>query len=138
MHAVTLFDTVPEDRLGFGRGAAFEPKRVNEWLDLRKGDVSRLAGVASASVRFDDHMPTAVRERLEEIATICNLAAEAFDGDSVKTALWFKTKNPLLGDVTPRDMVRLGRYDRLRRFIISARSAREPARSRPRVKAAGG
>jgi len=33
---------------------------------------------------------------------------------------WFKARNPLLGDVSPRDMIRLGRYEKLRKFIISA------------------
>jgi hypothetical protein len=34
--------------------------------------------------------------------------------------LWFKTRNPLLGDISPRDMIRLGRFERLRKFIINA------------------
>jgi hypothetical protein len=33
----------------------------------------------------------------------------------------------MLGDVSPRDMIRLGRFDRLRRFIISAMAERAPA-----------
>jgi hypothetical protein len=61
-----------------------------------------------------------VRERLEEIASTINLVAKEFGGDRDKTVAWFKARNPLLGDVTPRDMVRLGKYDRLRRFIINA------------------
>lgn len=51
--------------------------------------------------------------------------ASTFDGDVAKAATWFLTRNPLLGDVSPRDMVRLGRYERLRRFIINALRERE-------------
>lgn len=47
-------------------------------------------------------------------------------GDTDKTIVWFKAKNPLLGDVSPRDMIRLGRYARLRRFIISAMTSQTP------------
>lgn len=116
-----LFDTVaPNDVLAFGRGAGFDPERVAEWLDLNKGEVSKIASVAKASVRYDDSAPRAVVERLEEIANIANLVAGIFDGDAAKAALWFGTRNPMLGDVSPRDMVRLGRYDRLRKFIITA------------------
>lgn len=79
------------------------------------------------SVRYDRNAPAAVIERFEEIATTCNTVAEVFDGDPAKTALWFRTKNPLLGDVSPRDMIRLGRYDRLRRFIIGAMVDRAPS-----------
>jgi hypothetical protein len=71
-------------------------------------------------VRYDDAIPTAVKERLEDIASTINLVAKEFQGDPDKTVAWFKAQNPLLGDISPRDMIRLGKYDRLRRFIINA------------------
>lgn len=61
-----------------------------------------------------------------QIVTIFDLVAQTFDGDAEKTALWFRTKNPMLGDIAPRDMIRLGRFDRLRRFIIGAIAERAP------------
>ena len=122
-----LFRNVPNrDVLGFGQGTQFQPQRVSEFLDLKKADVSRVADVSPKSVRWDDAIPAAMRNRLEEIAVTCNLVAEAFGGDVEKTALWFKAKNPLLGDVSPRDMVRLGRFDRLRKYIVSAVMERVP------------
>jgi len=119
-----LFDTVPEDLMEFGHGDAFDAKRVTTVLGLKKADVSHLVGVSQASVRFDDAMPVAVRERMEEIAATVNLVAKVFDGDVTKTVTWFRARNPLLGDVTPRDMIRLGKYDRLRRFIINAMTSK--------------
>ena len=80
-----------------------------------------MAQVAESSVRYDQEIPRKVRDRLEEIASIINMVAEVFEGDPAKTALWFKTSNPMLGDVSPRDMIRLGRYDKLRKFIVGAR-----------------
>jgi len=38
-----------------------------------------------------------------------------------------RAQNPLLGDVSPRDMIRLGRHDRLRRFIINAMMSKASA-----------
>jgi hypothetical protein len=129
MSAATLFSNIPQqDLLGFGLGPQFQPRRVTEWLDLRKTDVSRVADVSPNSVRYDEEIPVAMRDRLEEIAMTCNLVAQAFDGDVVKTAIWFKARNPLLGDVSPRDMVRLGRFDRLRKFIINAMNERAAPR----------
>ncbi len=131
MPVTGLFSNIPErDVLGFGLGQQFHPERVKEFLELKKVDVSRVADVSLKSVRFDGAIPVAVRDRLEEIASTCNLVAQAFDGDVDKTALWFKAKNPLLGDVSPRDMVRLGRFDRLRRFILGAMIERTPAPAR--------
>jgi len=120
MTTSSLFATVPDDALRFGIGEQFDPKRVAEWMDLDKTTVSRLASVSKSSVRYDQNIPRAVRERLEDIASIANMVAVVFDGDAAKTALWFRTVNPMLGDISPRDMVRLGRYDRLRKFIVSA------------------
>ena len=116
-----LFSTVPtRDALAFGQGDGFDAKRVVDWFDLDKQAVSRISSVAKSSVRYDDHIPRAVRERLEEIGNTANMVAEVFDGDVAKTALWFRTLNPMLGDISPRDMIRLGRYDKLRKFIVNA------------------
>jgi hypothetical protein len=116
----SLFDTVPEDLLMFGHGDMFDAKRVPTLLGLKKEDVSRLASVSIKSVRYDDAIPEQVRDRLEEIASTINMVAKAFDGDVDKTTAWFRARNPMLGDVSPRDMIRLGRYERLRKFIINA------------------
>ncbi|MES2889009.1 MAG: hypothetical protein V4739_13490 [Pseudomonadota bacterium] len=115
-----LFDSVPPDFFKFGRGASFRPKEVPELLGLKKIDVSRIASVAESSVRYDDAIPEQVRARLEEIANTLNMVAKAFDGDVEKAAAWFTARNPLLGDVAPRDMIRLGKYERLRKFIVHA------------------
>lgn len=115
-----LFSSVPYDFLKFGHGSSFDAKLVPGFLGLKKDDVSRLASVSVKSVRYDDAIPEQVRERLEEIASIINMVAQAFDGDADKTSSWFRARNPLLGDVSPRDMIRLGRYERLRKFIINA------------------
>ncbi|MCX7246307.1 MAG: hypothetical protein NTX31_01295 [Burkholderiales bacterium] len=115
-----LFDSVPNDYLSFGHGAGFNAKEVQNFLGLKKDDVSRLASVSPKSVRFDDAMPEPVRERLEEIGITINMVAKVFGGDVNKTVAWFRARNPLLGDVSPRDMIRLGRFERLRKFIINA------------------
>jgi hypothetical protein len=117
----TLFSTVPEkDYLGFWAHQTLKAREVVQFLNLNKRDVAKLAGVAPASVRFDQKIPKEVLDRLQEIANICGLVAQFFAGDAAKTALWFKTINPLLGNISPRDMIRYGRYEKLRNFIMSA------------------
>lgn len=122
------FDTVPEDVLQFGHGEAFDAKKVAQFLALKKADVGRIAAVAEASVRWDSNIPESVRDRMEEIASTINLVAKQFTGDPEKTAAWFRARNPLLGDISPRDMIRLGRYERLRRFIVQAMTNQTPAK----------
>jgi len=122
-----LFITVPEDLLNLGVGRSLDAKRVTALLSFKKEDVSKIATVAPSSVRYDESMPVAVRERMEEIASVMNMVAQTFQGDEDKTVAWFKARNPLLGDISPRDMIRLGRYERLRRFIINALIARRGA-----------
>ena len=116
-----LFGTVPDrDYLGFWADQTLKSRAVADFLDLDKRTVAKLSGVAPASVRFDQKIPREVLDRLQEIANVCGLVAQFFGGDVAKTALWFKTKNPLLGDISPRDMIRYGRYEKLRRFIMNA------------------
>lgn len=116
-----LFRTVPRsDHLGFWANQTLNPGAVADFLDLKKSDVAKVAEVALSSVRFDHKIPKEVLTRLTEIATVCELVAQYFKGDASKTALWFRTANPLLGNVSPRDMIRFGRYEKLRRFVMEA------------------
>jgi len=39
------------------------------------------------------------------------------DWDDDKTNVWFATKNPLLGEVSPMDMMIMGRVGKLEKFI---------------------
>jgi hypothetical protein len=116
-----LFRNVHDrDYLGFWANQTLDARGVADFLDLKKPDVAKVAGVAPSSVRFDQKIPREVFERLEEIANICTLVAQFFDGDVAKTALWFRTRNPLLGDIAPRDMIRFGRYEKLQQFVLEA------------------
>jgi len=110
--------------MNFGQGMAFQPRKVPDLLGLKNEDVSRLSGISLSSVRYDDNMPEQMRDRLEEIGNTINMVATMFNGDVNKTATWFRVRNPMLGDISPRDMIRLGRYTRLRKFIINAMNTR--------------
>ena len=43
-----------------------------------------------------------------------------FKGDVGKATLWFNTSNPLLGGVSPLEMINIGREIRLQKFIDRA------------------
>ena len=119
-----LFATVPAtDHLGFWANQVLDPQRVARFLSLDKREVARIADVSPASVRWDHKIPQEVLEHLTGVAVICSLVAQFFQGDVTKTQLWFQTKNPLLGNISPRDMVRYGRHEKLRRTVMDALAA---------------
>ncbi len=115
------------DLLGLYRDGQPDYKRIAELVQLSKADLSKLAGVAKSSVRFDEDIPVPVAERLRELANIANLVAEYFHGDANKVALWFELQNPMLGNISPRNMIRGGRYKRLLNFVLDAREAETAA-----------
>jgi hypothetical protein len=122
--ATQLFGNVArQDHLHFKQDGHLDYRKVASFLDLSKKDLSAIADVERSSVRFDEKIPADLAQRLDEIANIANLVAEVFGGDAEKTALWFKTPNYMLGEVAPRDMIRMGRYKRLLKFIQEARDA---------------
>lgn len=119
-----IFSSIPSsDPLEFWSNHGLDYRRVTEFLDLDKNELSKLGGVSKQSVRLDERIPQDLRDRLEQIAIICAFVAEYFEGDRVKTGLWFKTLNPSLGGITPRDMIRFGKYKKLLKFITEAREA---------------
>ena len=111
------------DLLGLYRDGHPDYKRIADLVQLSKADLSKLTGVAKSSVRFDTNIPVPVAERLRELANIANLVAEYFNGDVQKVGLWFELPNPMLGNISPRNMIRGGRYKRLLNVVLDAREA---------------
>jgi hypothetical protein len=123
MASSPLFSTVPEkDYLGFYSGTDLNYQNVVKFAEMEKKDVSRATGVPLSSIRYDEKIPQELRDRLIEWANLFNLVAEYFRGDVRKTALWFQIRNPLLGEISPRDMIRVGRYKRLISFVLNSLS----------------
>ena len=117
----SLFRTVPaKDYLHLFDKGMPDGEKVVKLLNYKKADVSVAANVPVASVRYEPKkMPAELKERLTEWATALNLVAGFFN-DNDKTILWFCMPNPLLGDMSPRDMIRVGRFKKLLNFIQSA------------------
>lgn len=66
-----------------------------------------------------DERSSAVRVYEENLASIYELVFQFFN-DDMKARVWLRTPNPMLGGVSPRDMMRMGRYDRLLSFVTQA------------------
>lgn len=56
----------------------------------------------------------------EKILRARNLVQSFFHGDNKKEVEWFAAKNPLLGNISPNDMIRQGRIDKLLLYIEGA------------------
>lgn len=116
----TLFRTVPtEDHLSLFTSGHTDYQKVVRLLDFNKRDVAKALNISSMSVRYDRKMPKELEERVQEWAVALALVAQYFRNEQ-KAILWFKTPNPLLGNITPRDMIRVGRFKKLHRFILNA------------------
>jgi hypothetical protein len=122
-----LYTTVPKHMpdVLFSEGAADLRKTV-DFLGFKSQDVASATGVSRNSVHLWASIPQEVRARMTEIATICALVMDYFSGDVDKAHLWFTTRNPLLGNLSPREMIRLGLYRKVLRFVQEARG-QEPS-----------
>lgn len=116
-----LVSHIAEDILHLYSDGRPDYRRIADIVNLSKTDLAKISNVAKSSVRFDANIPEPVAERLRDIANIANLVAEYFAGDVHKVGLWFEIANPMLGNVSPRTMIRLGRYKRLLSFVLQAR-----------------
>ena len=118
--ATQLFNTIPEkDICGLYDKCGVNFKKVIEIINFKNEDVSTATDLPKTSVRFDAKMPNELKERLTEWAIAINLVATYFK-DVTKTIVWLRTPNPMLGGISPRDMIRLGRFKKLMKYIQSA------------------
>jgi hypothetical protein len=117
----SLFRTSPNDYLNlFDQNAFVDGQKVVELLKYKKEDVSVATSIPLSSIRYEEkRMPEELRERLTQWAAALNLVAGFFH-DEKKTMVWFFMPNPLLGGMTPRDMIRVGRFKKLLNFIQAA------------------
>ena len=116
--AQLLFGNI-QDSLGFFQGDKLDYKKAVDFLKFRKEDVSVAADVPKSSVRYDHKIPKELHERIQEWVMAINLVASYFN-DQEKTMLWFQMPNPMLGNVSPKDMIRLGRFKKLYKIIQTA------------------
>lgn len=115
-----LFNTVPhKDYMHLFSANEVRGGEVAKFLNYKKEDISVATKVPVSSIRYDFKMPNELKERLMEWAVAINLVAEFFN-DREKTILWFSTPNPLLGDISPRNMIKIGRFHKLLKFIQTA------------------
>ena len=119
----SLFQTVPKknyifDSLRSGKSEEFQ--NVARFFEFKNEDVAKATDISRASIRYDEKMPDELQERLREWAVVVNLVAEFFDGNLERTVQWFRMPNPLLGYMAPREMIRVGRFKKLLKFISTA------------------
>jgi len=117
----TLFNNIASsEKLGIFSSDSPQYHQIAGILNLDKGQMSLATGVAKDKMRFDSKMSGALKERLIEIGNVIELVGGHFGGDIDKTTRWFRFPNPALGNISPRDMIRFGRYKKLTSFITTS------------------
>lgn len=53
------------------------------------------------------------------MSKLYKLVLKHFKNDIEKTDLWFNTKNPLLGNISPNEMIKVNGIDKLEKFILN-------------------
>jgi len=123
MQAATpeLFSTLPTSLLPiWDAPGKVNAERLAKLLEFSKKDIAEAANVNPHSFSYGGKLPPVVAERLYEWATALELVAGFFDGNADKTVIWFKSPNPLLGDLPPMYLIRIGRAGKLIRIIRDA------------------
>ena len=121
-----LWGSVAPDHFDvFGAEGKPNVKRIADIMNLERKEIARATRVDVKKVRLDDKLPKEVVEWFAVWGTALNLVGDFFK-DNKKTALWFKTANPMLGSVSPRDMILSGRGKSLLEFIQTALAENPP------------
>ena len=126
--AKDLYGTVPPSRhMPFYDGEETDLSKVSRFFDLSKDNLKDITGLPKKQLKFQNpKIPKPLKEYIIEIASICELVANNFNGDIEKTALWFRLENPLLGNVSPNFMIKSSLHKELKRFVLDAMDGNLP------------
>lgn len=113
-----LFDSVPLALpMLYNEQGRVQLEEVRKLLDLSKSDFAKAAHSSQKQMADALRIPKEVEERVRVWALVLEEVARFFDGDVKKTVLWFNIPNPLLGEVSPRDMILYGRASKLLQIV---------------------
>jgi hypothetical protein len=113
-----IFSNVPEgDLFGIKTKKTFDYQEAAKFLGMNKKAIARASGVSESSVRYDERMPTDLKNFFLELISVVTIVSNQFIQDKDKTRLWFSMPNPLLGGVSPIQMILLGKHKKLIKFI---------------------
>jgi len=118
-----IYDSVPQtNHLHlYNKNGELDYKAVTqEYLAFNNQQVAQASKIGKQRVRYDQKIPKELKQRLREWASALEKVADFFRGDVNKTIQWFQLPNPMLGNISPRDMIRYGRFNRLYSFILSS------------------
>ena len=118
-----LFNTVPKtEHMKFvcNEDGSVNPRELSDFLGLARADLAAIVGVSTDSVRFDDRMSIELREKIAQLANICEIVAGFFDGNQTKTKTWFVVENPCLNNRRPIEMIKSGEIRELGAMIIKS------------------
>lgn len=122
-----IFSNIPEtDLFGIKTGGDFNYHEAAKFFGMDKKKVAKAAGVAEASVRYDARMPTDLKDFFMEIISVLSVVSSHLGHDKEKTKLWFSMPNPLLGGVTPAEMIFIGKHKKLMKLIQRSMSGDNP------------
>lgn len=115
-----LFANLPSGNL-FGiinKDGAYDYQQAAKLVGIStKKAVARAAGISEQSVRYDERMPINLKEFFMEIISVLSIVARETNNDKEKVRLWFTMPNPMLGGVSPSQMILIGKYKKLLKFI---------------------
>ncbi|TVQ77139.1 MAG: hypothetical protein EA369_09520 [Bradymonadales bacterium] len=117
-----LVSNVAADRLDLFKDGRPQYAKIKEVVDLTDKDFASATRFPVASLKSGgSKLPRDFIRILLDLGNAINLVAEAFNGDMKKVNLWFQLRNPQLGNISPRDMIRHGRFKKLIQHIYNMR-----------------
>lgn len=94
-----------------------------------KTKIARFIGCKDDAVNTSQQaarIPWVLQKKAQEIAEICELVAQDFNGDWKKTASWLQRKSPWLGNIKPVDLILCDRCEQLKQFVLDVRNGHMP------------
>ncbi len=118
----TISESLLSNFLGlFTKEGEVDVEATREFLNISKKELAQAFGLSADQIRTT-RIGRMTKERIKELASALEFVAETFDGNREKTQFWINTPNPNLGGSSPKHLIINGRYRKVQKFILAAKS----------------
>lgn len=121
LNSSAITSSMPQNYLGlFNKKGEIKIDKIIGFMGVSRKELASAFGLTAEQLR-PTRLGAGTKGKLNELASVLEGVATAFEGDVEKTRFWLNIPNYNFGGTSPKSLILRGRYKKLAQFVYSSR-----------------